>query len=125
VQAAWHDFQANRARDAVYDYLGAVFSIVMHYKVRRRTKSLLRHAFRLADLEINKSADPFTAVIRCTCGQVADNKMVSKWARTSCYVAERKPPEMRLKAFMKDEGGVNACAARYARLKSRHHRPRG
>jgi hypothetical protein len=38
VQAAWSNFQASRARDAVYDYLDAVFSIVMRYKVRRRTK---------------------------------------------------------------------------------------
>ena len=55
VQAAWHDFQANRARDAVYDYLEAVFAIVMHYKVRRRTKRLLRHAFKFANLPFDKN----------------------------------------------------------------------
>jgi hypothetical protein len=43
VQGARDEFQANRARDAVYDYLQAVFAIVMHFKVRRRTKRLLRH----------------------------------------------------------------------------------
>ena len=40
VQVAWHDFQTSRARDAVYDYLQAVFTIVMHYKVRYRHHSL-------------------------------------------------------------------------------------
>src|SRR5581483_10791790 len=44
VHLAWQQFQADRARDAVYDYLEAVFAIVLHYKVRRRTKRLLWHA---------------------------------------------------------------------------------
>jgi hypothetical protein len=118
VQAAWHDFQANRARDAVYDYLGAVFSIVMHYKMRRRTKGLLRHAFKFAGLRFDKNADPFTAIIHCTSGDAADNKLVSKWARGLRYAAKQKPCEMRLKAFMKAAGGINACAARYSRLRA-------
>jgi hypothetical protein len=117
VRAAWDDFQASRARDAVYGYLEAVFAIVEHYKVRRRTKRLLRHAFKFADHPRDDNADPFTAVIRCTCGGAADNKMISKWARALRYVARCKEPEARLKAFMKDAGGVNACATRYAILK--------
>jgi hypothetical protein len=123
VQLAWHEFQANRARDAVYDYLQAVFTIVMHFKVRRRTKRLLRHAFEFASLRFDKSADPFASVIRCTCGGTADNKMISKWARALRYAAIRKPPEMRLKAFMKQAGGVNECAAGYADKRRRHRRP--
>jgi hypothetical protein len=110
VQAAWRHFQANRARDAVYDYLEAVFAIVMHYRARRRTKKLLRHAFAFADLRLDQSVDPFTAVIRCRCGDAADKKMISKWARALRYAARRKPAEMRLKAFMKEAGGVNECA---------------
>jgi hypothetical protein len=58
VQVAWHKFQASRARDAIYGYLEAVFAIVMHFKVRRRTKRLLRHAFEFADLSFDKRADP-------------------------------------------------------------------
>jgi hypothetical protein len=122
VRDAWDEFQTDRARDAVYGYLEAVFAIVKHYKVRRRTKRLLRRAFEFADLSFDKKADPFTAVIRCTCGDAADNKMISKWARALRYVARRKPPETPLKAFMKDRGGVNACAARYAKHKRRRHR---
>jgi hypothetical protein len=79
VQVAWRQFQGNRARDAVYSYLEAVFAIVLHYKVRRRTKRLLRAAFRFADLRFDKRADPFIAVVRCTCGgarrQQADQQM--------------------------------------------------
>jgi hypothetical protein len=111
---AWHDFQASRARDAVYKYLEAVFAIVDHYRVRRRTNNLLRHAFEFADQPVDKHADPFTAVIRCTCDGQADNKTTSKWARALRYVARSKKPGAPLKAFMKAAGGVNACANRYA-----------
>jgi hypothetical protein len=122
VRCAWAEFQASRARDAVYDYLQAVFAIVMHFKVRRRTNKLLRRAFEFADLSFDKNADPFTVIIRCTCGDAADNKMISKWARALRYVARRKPPETRLKAFMKQAGGVNECAAGYADKRRRHRR---
>jgi hypothetical protein len=72
VQLAWHEFQTSLARDAVYDYLQTVFAIVMHFKARRTVKRLLRHAFEFADQPFDKSADPFTAVIRCTCGGTAE-----------------------------------------------------
>ena len=119
VADAWDDFQASRGRDAVYGYLGAVFAIVEHYKVRRRTQRLLRHAFKFANLPFAKNADPFTAVIRCTCDDEIDRKTISKWARALRYARRRKKPEMRLKTFMKDAGGVNACAAGYSKLRRR------
>ena len=108
-------FRQARARDAVYGYLEAVFAIVMHYKVRRRTKKLLRHAFKFAGLPFDKNADPFTAVIRCTCDDDADSKTISKWARALRYVARCKERRTRLKTFMKEAGGVNACADGYAK----------
>jgi hypothetical protein len=106
----------------VYDYLEAVFAIVMHYRARRRANRLLRHAFEFANLPFDEKADPFTAIIRCTCGAAADNKTVSKWARALRYASQRKEPDMRLKTFMKESGGVNACAGHYARYYGR--RPR-
>jgi hypothetical protein len=123
VHVAWLEFQANRGRDAVYDYFDAVFSIVDHHIARRRTHELLRHAFKFASLRFDKNADPFASVIRCTCGGAADNKMISKWARALRYAAIRRPPEMRLIAFMKQTGGVNECAAGDADKRRRHRRP--
>jgi hypothetical protein len=119
VRDAWDDFQASRARDAVYGYLEAVFAIVQHYKVRRRTKKLLRHAFKFAELPFDKNADPFRAVIRCTCDDNADNKTLSKWARALRYAARSKVAPAQLKAFMKEVGGINACADRYAKYLGR------
>jgi hypothetical protein len=108
------DFQANRARDAVYGYLEAVFEIVEHYKVRRRTTRLRRHAFQFANLPLNNSSDLFAAVIRCTTGEGADNKTISKWARALRYVAHCKARPAQVRTFMKEAGGVNACADLYA-----------
>jgi hypothetical protein len=116
VHRAWGEFQASRARDAVYSYLEAIFTIVEHYKVRRRTNGLLRHAFEFANLPFDKNADPFTAVIRCTSDRDIDSKTISKWARALRYVARCKKPDTGLKKFMKRAGGINGCAARYARL---------
>jgi hypothetical protein len=113
---AWGEFQASRRRDAVYGYLKAVFGIVMHYKVRRRSNRLLRHAFDFADLPFDKNADPFSAVIRCTSGRDIESKTISKWSRALRYVARSKVPDIELSTFMKEAGGVNACADRYAGL---------
>jgi hypothetical protein len=104
-----------RRHDAIYGYLEAVFAIVMHYKVRRRTTRLIRHAFKCADRSFDKNADSFTAVIRCTSERDIDAKTVSKYARALRYAARRKQPRMRLKKFMKKAGGVNACANLYAK----------
>jgi hypothetical protein len=119
---AWDNLQASRARDAVYGYLGAVFEIVMHYKVRRRTKRLLQHACKFANLPFDKNADPFTTVIRCTYDDTVDSKTISKWARALRYVARCKERKRPLKMFMKEAGGVNACASLYARRCKRDNR---
>jgi hypothetical protein len=119
VSDAWDDFQANRARDAVYGYLETVFAIVEHYRVRRRTKRLLRHAFGFAHLPFDKNADSFSAVIRCTSADNVDSKTISKWARALRYVAHRKERQTPLRKFMKEAGGVNACADRYAKYLGR------
>ena len=122
VRDAWDDFQVSRTRDAVYGFLGAVFEMVMHYKVRRRTTRLRQHAFKFANLPLNNSSDLFTAVIRCTSDDNADSKTISKWARALRYVARSKEPAARLRTFMKKAGGVNACASLYAKRRKRDNR---
>ena len=118
----WHKFQSNRSRDAVYPYLAAVAAIVEHYKVRRKTSRLLRHAFEFAGLPFESKAEPFSAIIRCTCEGEVDNKTISKWSRALRYVAYCDVPSASLKAFMKEAGGVNPCADRYAKYYGRSGR---
>jgi hypothetical protein len=111
---AWDDFQECRKRDAVYGYLKAVFALVVDCKGRRETKRLLRRAFQFAGLPVDKHADTFAAVIRCTSERNIDNKTISKWARALRYAAHCKVPRKRLKTFMKKMGGVNSCADRWS-----------
>jgi hypothetical protein len=89
---------------------------------RLATKRLLRQAFEFADLSFDKSADPFTATIRCTSAGAADNKMISKWAWSLRYVVECKERCTQAKPFMKEAGGVNASVTRYASLRRRRNR---
>jgi hypothetical protein len=110
---AWDELQETRDRDAVYDYLRPVFAIVKRYRGRRRTRKLLRRAFKFAGLPVDMNANPFAVVIRCTCKQQLDRKLVSKWSRALQYVAwvKKRTP---LKTFIKNRGGINACADLYA-----------
>ena len=119
---AWKQFQASRTRDAVYPYLAAIAAIVEHYKARRKTSRLLRHAFKFAGLPFDENADPFTAIIRCTCEGEVDSKTTSKWSRALRYVAYCDVPSASLKTFMKEAGGINASAARFARYYGRGSR---
>ena len=113
VSDAFDEFQGSRVRDAVYGYLKAVFALVVDCKGRRQTTRLLRRAFQFAGLPVDKNADPFAAVIRCTCERNIDNKTISKWARALRYAARCKRPRTKLQAFIKKMGGINACAERY------------
>ena len=122
VRDAWKQFQASRGRDAVYGYLEEVSAIVEHYKARGKTDRLLRHAFKFAGLPFDKNAEAFAAIIRCTCEGEVDSKTASKWSRALRYLAYCEVPSAQLKAFMKEAGGVNPCADRYARYYGRSGR---
>jgi hypothetical protein len=119
VSNAFDEFQESRVRNAVYGYLKFVFALVVDYKGRRRTKRLLRRAFRFAGLRFDENADPFAAVIRCTSEQKLDCKTISKYSRALRYTARCKKPRTSLKTFMKEMGGVGGCADRFARYLGR------
>jgi hypothetical protein len=86
------------------------------------TNRLLRHAFDFADLPFENNADPFAAVIRCASGGGVDNKTISKWSRALRYVARSKERGCGLRTFMKEAGGINACANLYAKRFGRGRR---
>lgn len=93
VCAAWATFHNCRGRDAVYEYLEAVYRLVMHYKVRRRTSELLQHAFEFGNVPFEEAANVFSVLIRCTCDNGVDNKTISKWSRALRFVAKSKTPK--------------------------------
>jgi hypothetical protein len=59
---------------------------------------------------------PFAAVVRCTADPAkADKRTRSKWSRVMRYAAVYKPVSEPLDHFIRRRGGINACAARFAR----------
>ncbi len=60
--------------------------------------------------------EPFAAIILCTAEpEKVDYRMRSKWSRALRYAAKYKRLEESLSAFIKRKGGINKCAARFAR----------
>jgi hypothetical protein len=46
---------------------------------------------------------------------ILDKRMISKWSRVLRFAAKYKDPSEPLNEFLKRNGGLNACAGRYAR----------
>jgi hypothetical protein len=115
VSDAWEKFKEDRSRDAVYRYLRPVFSVVVEALEKRQTKELLQVATKFRGVSYHQTADPFTTVIRCSCEKKLDAKTISKFARALRYAAHRKWPPRLLKSFIKELGGINAAADRYAK----------
>ena len=62
------------------------------------------------------SPEPFAAVIFCTADRKkADYRTRSKWSRVLRYAAEYKDLNEPLATYIKRKGGINKCAARFAR----------
>jgi len=101
-------------RMAVHRFLGAIFNLVSVWEAEDRLEEGL---YRLLDslkapvpLRIGEA---FAVVIYCTAPDV-DKKSRSKWSRALRYAAENKPDDESIKSFFKRNGGINACASRYA-----------
>jgi hypothetical protein len=120
VRNAWEDCQTSRDRNAIYGYLSAVFDLVMWWAAEGRAASRARWALQLQRLNLPTTDEPFAAIIRCTSdpGKV-DKRTRSKWSRVLRYAMEYKPSSEPLAAFIRRKGGINKCAARFARCLGR------
>jgi hypothetical protein len=116
LRNVWTDLQANRNRAAIYAYLDAVYGLVAWWRAEGREIERACRAVRLGRLEAFDHEDPFAAVIRCTADPVkADKRTRSKWSRVLRYAAEYKDLAEPLGQFIGRKGGINECAARFAR----------
>jgi hypothetical protein len=116
VRNAWEDCQASRDRNAIYGYLSAVFDLVMWWIAEGRAVSRARWALELLRLDLPTIDEPFAAIILATADrQKVDKRTRSKWSRVLRYAAEYKPSSEPLAAFVQRKGGINKCAARFAR----------
>jgi hypothetical protein len=101
-------------RMAVHRFLGAIFNLVTRWESEDRLEEAL---YRLLDsLKVPvplRIGEAFAVAIYCTAPQV-DQKSRSKWARALRYAAANQPDDESIKSFFKRNGGINACASRYA-----------
>lgn len=116
---AWEEYRESRRRDAIYPYLSRVFGLVQRYSRSKKAKRLLRRACKFAGIQFDGSVDPFATIIRCTSGKEALPKDISKWSRALRYAARGRRRRTSVKDFIKEAGGINACANRYARDRRR------
>jgi hypothetical protein len=115
IAAAWRDFQSDRSRDAIYDYLKRVFTLVTNWKDRGQTKDRMARLVKTHRVDAAIKTEPFSVVIYCTSDpHVVDAKTRSKWSRVLRYAQRFNKTGIRVKTFIKSKGGINACASRFA-----------
>ena len=91
ARRAWKEYQSTRRRDAIYDYLSEVFTIVRRWKKQDMVKTKVHHALKATGRRTAiRNREPFGVVIFCTSN--ADIKTKSKWARALKF-AERSIPD--------------------------------
>ena len=81
-----------------------------------RAVNRAQRALHLRGYSSVREPEPFAALILCTSDpDKVDSRTRSKWSRVLRYVAKYKDLEEPLSDFIKRKGGINACAARFAR----------
>jgi hypothetical protein len=121
VRKEWVDFQSSRNRSAIYANLHQVYMQVDWWSKNPKEKEAELKAFRDTNPNFNLPADEYAAVIMCTSDpKKMDDKMRSKLSRVLRYAEECKPPKELLRDFLQRKGGINKCAAGYARRLGRN-----
>jgi len=108
----WHKVQADRGRDAIYDYLTAVYGLIEWWAVERRAVERAERALRITGLLVSEDPDPFASVIAASIApDRLDRRKASKYARVLRLAFGRHCRAKELKDFIKNRGGINACIA--------------
>jgi hypothetical protein len=116
ARTAWKEYQSTRRRDAIYDYLTAVFKIVRRWRKDHRAKASSHRALRAMGQAYRiRHIEPFAVVVLCTSDPgTVDAKTRSKWSRTLRFCERCKPDSETLSDFVKRQGGINECATRWS-----------
>ena len=116
LQNEWEAVQASHGRDAIHQYLSAVFETVAWWAKEGKAVKRAHRALHLRGHKSVTEPEPFAAVILCTSDpDKVDGRTRSKWSRVLRFAAEFKPLDEPLADFIKRKGGINECAARFAR----------
>jgi hypothetical protein len=127
LEDEWETYQNTRDRDGIYQYLAAVFELVMWWKHEQKAMEYAHRAlWSRGHHTLVKEPEPFAAVIYCTADpKKVDYRTRSKWSRVLRYVADYKDLDESLRGFIKRKGGINKCATRYTRRLGRGARTGG
>jgi hypothetical protein len=121
LEGEWETVQDNRRRGAIYGYLTAVFELVEWWAQEGKAVSRAHRALNLRGYHSDREPEPFAAIILCTADRdKVDDRTRSKWSRALRYAAEYKDLNETLRDFIVDRGGINECAARFARRLGRY-----
>jgi hypothetical protein len=117
VRESWRESRRRHDRFSVYQYLGAVFDLVMVWEKENRATDRAKRALWLKRREAGDNIEPFAAIINCTSSRKkVDSKARSKWAHAMMFAAKYKLPSEPLEHFIRRHGGINLCAAELSRL---------
>ena len=120
LRDTWRYVQSSRDRDAIFRFLTDVFELVAWWTFDKKVSERARCALAMKGLRTKKKIEVYTAVIVASVApKKIDKRTVSKWSRALRFAAASKPRKKRLRAFMKAQGGINACATAYSRQFSR------
>ena len=101
LQNEWETVQASRDRDAIYQYLAAVFEVVEWWDEEGKAVKRAHRALHLRGYSSIREPEPFAAMILCTSDpEKADDRTRSKWSRVLRYVAEYKDLDEPLRVFI-------------------------
>ena len=115
LESEWEEYRSTRDRNAVYQYLTAVFEVVTWWEYTGKAIEYSRRALAMRGHHLKQTKmEPFAAVILCS-AKAVDEKTISKWTRVLRYAAEYKDLGESLQDFIQRKGGINSCAARYTR----------
>ena len=116
LEGEWEVVEASHDRDAVYGYLTAVFELVSWWAQEGSAVNRAHRALHLRGHHSVREREPFAAVVYCTADPAkVDDRTRSKWSRVLRYAAEFKDLDEPLRDFIRRKGGINKCAARFAR----------
>ena len=102
LQNEWEMVQAKHDRHAIYQYLAAVFELVVWWAKEGRAVKRAQRALHLRGHHSVREPEPFAAVILCTSDpDEVDERARSKWSRALRYANEFKDPDEPLADFVK------------------------
>jgi hypothetical protein len=125
VGEAWETLEATRRRTAIYPFLTAVFELVAWWAAEGMASGRAQRAIRKTMMASLPGIDPFAAIILVAAyPKRLDRRAVSRWSRVLRYALAYKPRSERLERFVRRKGGLNKCAALYARRLGRRAKTR-